>query len=219
MFWLQMALLAPLQQHLSITSRTIRWIGTYLLPSVSSPSRLNRTPSLPHAATAAHQCQLRPERIAVGVAIRPPFASSVLTSCIKYRSRAHSIPDDDYKPTPNRSGFTNSWRLGSTSRSPSLHAISQTTTTHTRHHQLKTPRLGDDRLAYLGSPGTKHLGLYQPQVGGDCRTRTKMSFEPSSVRHFRTISDDPARLVRCEDAADRPPGRETSILRPSTARA
>ena len=85
--------------------------------------------------------------------------------------------------------------------------------------QLKTPRLGDDRLAYLGSPGTKHLGLYQPQVGGDCRTRTKMSFEPSSVRHFRTISDDPARLVRCEDAADRPPGRETSILRPSTARA
>ena len=85
MFWLQMALLAPLQQHLSITSRTIRWIGTYLLPSVSSPSRLNRTPSLPHAATAAHQFQLRPERIAVGAAIRPPFASSVLTSCIKHR--------------------------------------------------------------------------------------------------------------------------------------
>ena len=167
-----------------------------------------------------HQGQLRPERIAVGAVIRSPFAPSVLPRpASNTEAGSNSIPDDTAKPLAHRSAFPNPWRLGGTSRSPSLHATSQTTTTHTRHHQLKTPHLGTDKLAYLGSPGTKHLGLYQPQVGGDCRTRTKMSFEPSSVRRFRTISDDPDRLVRCEDAADSPQGCETSILEPSTARA
>lgn len=209
MFWSQVALLSPLQQTLIITSRTIGWIGTYLWPSESSPCSHSSTP-MP-TQTRTKSCL---SSASSGIRLRsaPRTVSST-------EAGPDSIPDDARKPPPHRSGFTNSWRLGSTSRSPSLHPISQTTTPHTRHHQLKTPRLGDDRLAYLGSPGAKHLGLYQPQVGGDCRTRTKMSFKPSSVRRFRTISDDPARLVRGDDAADSPQGCETSILRPSTARA
>ena len=46
MFWSQMGLVAPLQQHFGSTNRTIRWIGTYLGPSESSQVPLKWAPCL-----------------------------------------------------------------------------------------------------------------------------------------------------------------------------
>lgn len=75
----------------------------------------------------------------------------------------NSILDAATKPPPHRSGLQ-------TPSNSATHLVRHRSTPHlrqqrpTRHHQLKTPRLGEDRLAYLVSPGAKRLGLHQSQV-------------------------------------------------------
>ena len=96
--------------------------------------------------------------------IRPRFASAVLPVLYQAQNQGQLNPGRNFQVPSKSFGV---YELLATRQHISF-AIAQLHISDSndfpRHHQLKTPHLGADRLAYLSSLGAAPLGLHQPQV-------------------------------------------------------
>ena len=189
----------------------------------SSPSRLNVTPRPPHPYPGSTPLpQSDTNEGAIVAVIRPRFALSVLPLLYQVQKQGPTRSRTTQPNLPTSFGISAPTLTRQHISFASAPRHISDSNDFPRHHQLKTPHLGADRLAYLSSLGVKHTWacINHRWGGGLTRlTRMKTRCDPSGVRLFRTISNELSRLVLCDDATYHPQGHETSILRPSTARA